>query len=164
MTHMARVLAFSGAILTVVAGSGCATHTPAPRIDPSSITTTSLTIDRVSPAPGAVTKRHTHVVAELTYSIAGFEPGQYYVGELLATTVPGRSISVGRASIGRPPKQPTLRQPSGHIRWSFPLSDAWDKPEIERRPIKVWFVLHKLTGAGTSRVVATTEPLEYQTK
>jgi hypothetical protein len=152
------IRSFAGLLAVALAGGGTAAcERQHPRIDPSAVTTTSLSLSSVSPGPGEAVGPRTVILADLDYSVAGFVPGQYFLIAQVETKEPGRSTD------GDFPSQyPELKAAKGRQRFSFPLKYVWDHPEV-KRPFVVWFYLNRKTAPHRSTVVAKAGPLTFGT-
>jgi hypothetical protein len=104
-------------------------------------------------------KEETVVVANLSYEIEDFHPGDYSVCAQFPTNEPGTSTD------GDFPNDdyPVLAKPDGRLQFRYPMTYVWNRQEIAR-PFKVWFYLIRKTGQGTSTVVAKTGPVEYKSQ
>jgi hypothetical protein len=114
---------------------GCETAAP---VQAQTTTTGSLGIVDVSPPTGSEVTRDTVVVARLAFTVAKFEPDQYFLLAQFDEKAPGKSTD------GTFPSSavPVLARASGEYVFSFPLKHVWDLPEV-RRPITMRFLLNR---------------------
>jgi hypothetical protein len=116
----------------------------------------TLTLESVSPPVGDLLKQRTVIKAKLSYSVASFAPGKYFIGAQVEKNDKGRTTDGKFPNSG----YAVLKQAQGDLTFSFPLKYVWDTPDV-RHPLVVWLFLHEKTDQGHTRVVAKVGPLLY---
>lgn len=103
--------------------------------------------------------RDSVVIADLTYNIADFQKGEYFVLAQVETK------ETDRTTDGDFPDEdyPEIDRPAGQISFTFPMKYVWDHDEV-KRPFTVWFYLNKRTGPKTSSIAASTTPVHYEVR
>lgn len=128
--------------------------------------TATLTLREISPKGGEPVSASTQIAATVDYAIQDFRPGAYYFGVQFESTTPGRTFSVDRmvtraeAAASAPPVS-TLESATGSAHVTYDLSKVWTNANL-RRPVRLKIALHELTSETTSRIVASTDWVEYR--
>ena len=145
-------------VLLCVTLAACATRRPPPAAGspaPRAVTGT-LEILSVTPTSGTRVTKDTVIVAELSYTIDGFEPRQFFIMVQAATKNPlmttGGSFPAG--------DMPVLTAAAGKLRFSYPLRYLWASSEVQK-PFRIWFYLNRNIHPQGSLVVAKSAPLDY---
>ncbi|MFD2719703.1 hypothetical protein ACFST9_13325 [Hymenobacter monticola] len=112
---------------------------------------TSLTLESLTPAAGAIVSRTSTLTAQLKYSLADGETSSdgYRVAILFASTTSNSTFSVGSNNV-------TLPNRKGTLTLQYPLSLIWDRTNpAPAHPITCYYYLQRVSG-NTSTVIAQT--------
>jgi hypothetical protein len=119
------------------------TPTPAPEV-------TSLTLESLTPAAGALVSRTSTITAQLKYSLADSETSSegYQVAIQFATANSTSTLANGPSTV-------TLTDRKGTVTLQYPLRLIWDStnPAVAH-PISCSYYLLRLNSPTSSRVIA----------
>lgn len=134
-------------------------------------------VERASASSGTVTVRSTKpaagspltskVEATVDYTIQNFHPDTFYLSIQFESTVPNQTFSATETVVSRsnvpsgPPRPKFLSTPTGTATASADFTNASRNPNL-RKPVRVKVYLHEITGDMTSRVVATSDWIEFR--
>jgi hypothetical protein len=108
----------------------------------------------ISPQPGSALSEQTALLADLEYSVAGFEPGQFKILAQFDTDTRGLTTDGSFKNYAFP------KFAVGKLRFCFPLRHVWNLPNI-KRPLTVRFMLNRVYESGLSVPVAKTATLIF---
>lgn len=115
----------------------------------------TLDLMTVSPAVNARISRADVLSAELSYSVATFKTGRFFINVLAQSTTPDRMQMVNDADV-------ELLTSAGRVRISVPMGSIVDNPSVAK-PIRLKFSLQQRIGElGASIAVATTDVIAYR--
>jgi hypothetical protein len=112
----------------------------------------------IAPAPGQTVVRETLLRANLDYSVAGFESGEFRIITQFDTDTKEEGATEGD-DVG----DCVIVKPSGRCEILFPMRSVWDEKAITR-PFRVWFYLVRKMDERRWEVVAWTGPTLYPAK
>lgn len=98
----------------------------------------------------------TVVVAEIEYSIAGFEPGMFQLNAQFET------IDKGMTTGGEFLEDPELQFAHGVIRFCYPLRGVWNQPTL-KWPLALVFYLTHRNDDGSTKVLASSAVTHFNT-
>ena len=144
-------------VLLCITLAACATRRPssAGSLAPRAVTGT-LEILSVTPTSGTRVTKDSVIVAELSYTIDGFEPGQFFLMVQAATKDPLMTTGGSFPATDLP----VLTTPTGKLRFSYPMRYLWASSEVQK-PFKIWFYMNRNIHPQGSLVVAKSAPLDY---
>lgn len=119
-------------------------------------TTTTLTIESISPAAGSALNRDSILGITLTYAIADYQPDQDEVQTLWRTTTPGQLTSGAVPAAARPKACGS----SGRMQIRLPIGEIWADPGIAR-PLQLVLLMVHRPESGMPRGVASTPPTAF---
>ena len=128
--------------------------------------TGSVTLQRITPAAGSVLREDANIVATVDYAIQDFRPDTFYLSLQFESTTPNQTFSAERLVTAKtlpagPPPRQMLKTPTGTATVTTEFANAARKANL-RRPVRIRIYLHEQTGEMTSRVVATSDWIEYR--
>jgi hypothetical protein len=122
----------------------------------SAPTMTSIQLLSITPQAGTPVHETTVLLAELAYSVEGFEPARFKILAQFDTNTSGVTTD------GAFTNYPVLKTASGKLRFCFPLTYVWGAPNI-KLPLTARFFLNKIYESGISEVIAHTDRLTFPT-
>lgn len=147
----------SALAMTLLLAIGCATNV-AKQGDPAAVAEVQLV--SIAPVPGSELTAKTVLVAEIEYAIQNFKPPvDYYVAPVFASA---ERAGVTFNMLDRISDSPRIVSPQGTITVRYPVVRELGSPQLAH-PVKVWFFVMERTGAGKTRVIGQTGPLEFRT-
>ena len=127
---------------------GCDTRAP--------VSKGTLTVQKLSPSPGAPLSEDSIIEVDLAYAISDFSGIGYKVTPQVDTTSEGQTHDGDFPNSG----YPVLTKPNGTIHFSFPVKYVWKDSET-KHPLVVRFYLNQSTGGNWSKAIAQVGPFEY---
>lgn len=128
--------------------------------------TATVTLREISPKAGEALSAPVSVSATVDYAIhEAFRADTYYFTVQFQSIEEGRTFSVDRmvtraeANAAAPPIR-TLETATGTANVTYDLAKVWSHPNLQR-PVQLKIALHEMTSDTTSRIVATTDWIEY---
>jgi quercetin dioxygenase-like cupin family protein len=133
---------------------------------PAVVSTARVRIVDLKPAAGASLASTDTITAAVEYEIDGFRPATFLLSLQFDTNTPGKTIggTLSVVSSGdeptAPPERKTLTAKSGRAEVSASLRYILLNDEV-RRPLRMRVYVQEIKSPTTSRVVATSEPVDF---
>jgi hypothetical protein len=122
----------------------------------------TLIVRSVKPAVGSELTPSSKIEVTVDYEIQNFRPDTFHLSIQFESTTPNQTFSaVVTRSTATPPIPPALTAASGTKTVSANFADIARHASL-KHPVRVKVYLHEATGEMTSRVVATTDWIEFK--
>ena len=126
-----------------------------------------VSVRSVTPPAGTPLTSDAKIEATVDYAIDGFRPDTFHLSVQFATTTPDRTVGARQRVVAHgsaPPPAPViemLREAKGTAVVTAPVAEALITGDVQK-PVRVKVYLHEATSERTSRVIATTDWIEYR--
>ncbi|HYH05877.1 MAG TPA: cupin domain-containing protein [Thermoanaerobaculia bacterium] len=131
---------------------------------PAEAATGTIAVRSITPAAGAAVDGTTKIRAVVDYDIRGFRPASFYVSVQFESTTPNRTFTSHRTQPGDlpgPPRPHVLASAKGSETITYDLGNVWNDANLQK-PVRLRFFLHEVEDPATSRVVASSDWVEYR--
>jgi quercetin dioxygenase-like cupin family protein len=131
---------------------------------PGEPSTGSVTIRSIKPAAGTELSSTGTIEAVVDYAVQNFRPDTYFLSVQFESTTPNQTFSAERAVTrvpSGPPPRKMLTAASGTQTVPQDLDWVLGNPRL-RRPVRLKVYLHEQTSEASSRVIATSDWIQYK--